>query len=137
YAVLLGREGLSWWAFSDTKGSSWLSYDKQELDYSMVYNKEVNNPIYQYWNKDHSEEIIPSIRLYAARAGIQDAKIFKFLIAHKSELPPNEWKEFNQIIDLLTSTLDESMTQPDPQKYLTLNQYEAISQTLRKLYVAL
>jgi len=137
YAVLLGRGGMSWWAFSDRKGSSWLPYDQESLDYSMVYNKETGNALYQYWNKNQSEEIIPSIRLYAARAGIQDAKILKHIIKNQSKLSEKGKKDFQHIVKRMASALDGSFSQVDTGKYLTLEEYEQISQTLREIYTAL
>src|SRR5690606_33721193 len=132
YAVLLGRGGMSWWAFSDRKGSSWLPYDQKSLDYSMVYNKETGNALYQYWNKNRSEEIIPSIRLYAARAGIQDARILKHILKNQSKLSERGQKDLREIVKALASILDDDFSQVDTGKYLTLEQYEQISQTLRK-----
>lgn len=137
YSILLGREGMSWWAFSDRKGSSWLPYDQKSLDYSMIYNKEMGNELYQYWNKEQSEDIIPSIRIYASRAGIQDAKLLKYLLKNQPKLSPEGKKEFAQLIDKLSQTLNPAFTQVDPAKYLTLEQYEQISQGLRRLYISL
>jgi len=134
---LLGRGGMSWWAFSDRKGSSWLPYDQKSLDYSMVYNRETGNALYQYWNKNQSEEIIPSIRLYAARAGIQDARILKHILKNQSKLSERGQKDLREIVKALASILDDDFSQVDTGKYLTLEQYEQISQTLRKIYTTL
>jgi len=137
YATLLGRDGLSWWAFSNTKGSSWLANDQNSLDYSMIYNKEVNNPIYKYWCKDNSETIIPSIRLYGARAGIQDAKILKYITQNLSKLSANQLKDFQTIINKLSVSVDSLGIQPNESEYLTAEEYETISQRLRNIYISI
>lgn len=137
YAALLGREGLSWWAFIDTKGSSWLAADGKGMDYSLIYLKEPNNPLYNYYCNDKTERFIPSLRLYAARAGIQDAKILRYIIENKTKLTGAQQQAFTKIINTLEGTLDASGIQPDRTKYLSLDEYEAIGQQLRKIYVSL
>lgn len=137
YAIILGREGLSWWAFSSTRGSSWFANDKNSLDYSMIYRREGDNPVYQFWCKDTSETVIPSIRLYAARAGIQDAKLLRYITENVEKLSNSEFSKLKIILDDLAKGIDSSGTQPDREKYLGIDQYESISQRLRGIYVAM
>ena len=46
-------------------------------------------------------------------------------------------KDFQHIVKRMASALDGSFSQVDTGKYLTLEEYEQISQTLREIYTAL
>src|SRR5690606_37995973 len=117
----------SWWAFSETKGSSWLPNDMNDLDYSVVYNRENNNPVYSYWNQTDEGIFVPSIRLFAGSDGIEDAKLLKHLIINFSSLNAANRQRLSIIVNQLLKSVDKNTSQPAREKYLSLNEYEELA----------
>jgi len=136
YAALLGKEGHSWWAFADTKGSSWVSNDGNgKMDYTMYYKKESSNPLYNLYVPDKSEEVIPSLRLKAAMSDLQDARLLQFLISNQQKLSASDKKAFQSIVNSLEKGMDKNREHAYPLYYLSGEEYENISQDLRKIYI--
>lgn len=91
YPVLasqMGLTGAGHWAYSMPIGSSWDDTDGRLPDYQIVYNGKENHPLNQQWNTAE-EAIVPSIRWFALREGLRDARIFRTL-TEKLEARPGD-----------------------------------------------
>lgn len=135
-AALNGYSGFSWYAFCNSSGWSWVGHDGDMMDYGLYYRQEVGVPLYDYWTKgiNQSEAVIPSIRSMAAGAGIQDAKILRYLTENKARLSAQAAATLKSITSLLQSVNDTRLNQPDRAHYLNMTQIETISRQLREVY---
>lgn len=107
-AVLKKAIGLSWYAFSDRRGSSWISNDGGRLDYGLFYLKEPNVSLYTQSVKglSNAERIIPSIRLVGAKIGIQNAKLLQYLLENRGKLNRSGQEQLNKIVSRLKTLFD-------------------------------
>ncbi len=87
-AVHMGLTGAGHWAYSASSGSSWDETDGPRLDYQLVYDGRERHPLNDRWNPE-KEAVVPSIRWFALREGLRDARIYRTLNERIPRLPGN------------------------------------------------
>jgi len=85
-AANAGLTGAGDWAYNVASGSSWDDTDGNILDYLLAYDGGEDHPINRKWNTA-SERIVPSIRWFALREGLRDARILRALMTEHASSP--------------------------------------------------
>lgn len=134
-AALRGEQGFSWWAFADHQGSCWIANDGHLPDYSLVYTADAGNPVFEMWQTDVPDQYIPSMRLFATRSGLDDARILSRLLSQEQALTPSLQLEFQRIKKILSrATAGEQSSSPEIQ--ISLGEIGSLRDDLRRLYAA-
>lgn len=84
FSVVSGYTGFGYWAYNVSNKSTWDDTDGNLLDYVLVYDGSEQDPKNLKYNVT-KEQIIPSIRWKAIRAGQQDAQILLHLMDLKKQ----------------------------------------------------
>lgn len=78
-AATVGLTGASHWAYAAQSGSTWDDTDGKILDYILAYDGHEDHPLNQQWNVTR-EHIVLSIRWFAVREGLNDARLLRYLM---------------------------------------------------------
>lgn len=92
YPVLaerMGLTGVGHWAYSMPQEKSWDDTDGRLPDYQMVYNGKENHPLNTRWNVT-KEPVVPSIRWFAMREGLRDARLARTLNEKLASRPDDD-----------------------------------------------
>jgi len=127
-AAATGHTGIAFWAYNDTRGTSWDDTDGGLLDYTFVYNGREKNPLCEKYNVT-GEIIVPSIRWEAVRAGLQDANIL-LALKNKKLTAAQQTK----LQALITQSQQWNGGTDAAKKDITMERVESLSQQLRELY---
>lgn len=96
-AATAGLTGASHWAYAAQSGSTWDDTDGKILDYILAYDGFEKHPLNEQWNVT-CEHIVPSIRWFAVREGLNDARLLRYLIAQsKSSQVEELLKEIRKV----------------------------------------
>ena len=133
-AAFQGNTGFSWWAFLAHQGSGWIANDGTFPDYSMVYNAEGDNPVFRAWNTGTKDRYFPSMRLFAHRMGLDDARIIRWLMINEPNLSVDAISELRRIEFIVTKIAadrEEKVEDAMP----GLDEINQLRNDLRRLYV--
>lgn len=130
--VLKGYSGFGYWAYNVSKGSTWDDTDGNILDYCLVYDGSEDNPVNVKYNVT-KENIVPSIRWEAIRAGQQDGQILIYLKekAQTAGCPDEIKSEIETLLADIRKAAGEDGYGSDAMTYPVVKEF---SERMREIY---
>ena len=101
-----GATGAGHWAYNVASGSTWDEPLLSTLDFSLIYDGTESHPLNLLYNVT-GENVVPSIRWQALRAGLQNARILAFLKENKSLYNATNQTEIQDIFDEAVAMADD------------------------------
>lgn len=126
-AAAAGLTGAGHWAYAAAYGSTWDDSDGKILDYILAYDGQDNHPLNREWNTT-GERIVPSIRWFAMREGLRDARILCYLQGQPPSIP------VENLLQEIRKVGGEDSYGTDALTYGWYNQYRS---KLRDLYAGM
>lgn len=133
-AVMSGYTGFGYWAYNISNASTWDDTDGKLLDYCLIYDGAEGDPTNLKYNVTQ-EDVVPSVRWEAVRAGQQDAQILLYLMDKAKNKGLSE-EQSAEIAKVVASYQKLTGEYGEGNEELT---YEALRQNavqLRKVYAA-
>lgn len=100
FSVISGYTGFGHWAYNVSAASTWNDMDGKILDYCLVYDGAEEDPQNVKYNVT-KEDVVPSVRWEANRAGQQDAQILLYLMekAKEEEISKENREKIAKVVD--------------------------------------